>query len=30
MEVVNDDGGTVTTEVAHKQLRHMPIALRLK
>jgi hypothetical protein len=30
VKVVNDDGETVTTEVAHKQLRYMPIAPRLK
>lgn len=30
IEVVNDDGETVTTEVAHKQLRYMPITPRLK
>jgi hypothetical protein len=30
VEVVNDDGETVTTEVAHKQLRYMPIAPQLK
>jgi hypothetical protein len=30
VEVVNDDGETVTTEVAHKQVCYMPIAPRLK
>jgi hypothetical protein len=30
VEVVNDDGETVTTEVAHKQVRYMPITPRLK
>jgi hypothetical protein len=30
IEVVNDDGEMVTTEVAHKQVRYMPIAPRLK
>jgi alkylated DNA repair dioxygenase AlkB len=30
IEVVNDDGETVTTEVAHKQVRYMPITPRLK
>jgi hypothetical protein len=30
VEVENDDGATVTTEVAHKQLCYMPIAPRLK
>jgi hypothetical protein len=30
VEVINDDGGMVTTEVAHKQLRYMPIAPQLK
>jgi hypothetical protein len=30
IEVINDDGEMVTTEVAHKQLRYMPIAPRLK
>jgi hypothetical protein len=30
VEDVNDDGETVTTEVAHKQLRYRPIAPRLK
>jgi hypothetical protein len=30
VEVVNNDGETVTTEVAHKQIRYMPIAPRLK
>jgi hypothetical protein len=30
VEVVNDDGETVITEVAHKQVRYMPIAPRLK
>jgi hypothetical protein len=30
VEVVNDDGEMVTTEVAHKQLRYMPITPRLK
>jgi hypothetical protein len=30
IEVINDDGETVTTEVVHKQLRYMPIAPRLK
>jgi hypothetical protein len=30
VEVVNDDGEMVTTEVAHKQLRYMPIAPQLK
>jgi hypothetical protein len=29
-EVINDDGETVTTEVAHKQLRYMSSAPRLK
>jgi hypothetical protein len=26
VEVINDDGETVTIEVAHKKLRYMPIA----
>jgi hypothetical protein len=30
VKVVNDDGDMVTTEVAHKQVRYMPIAPRLK
>jgi hypothetical protein len=30
IEVVNDDGETVTTEIAHKQVCYMPIAPRLK
>jgi hypothetical protein len=30
VEVVNDDGETMTTEVAHKQVRYMPITPRLK
>jgi hypothetical protein len=30
VEVVNDDGEIVTIEVAHKQVRYMPIAPRLK
>jgi hypothetical protein len=30
VEVINDDGDTVTTEVALKQLHYMPIAPRLK
>jgi hypothetical protein len=30
VEVVNDDGETVTTEVAHKQVYYMPITPRLK
>jgi hypothetical protein len=30
VKVVNDDGETVTTEVAHKQVRYMPITARLK
>jgi hypothetical protein len=30
IEVVNDDGEMVTTEVAHKQICYMPIAPRLK
>jgi hypothetical protein len=30
VEVVNVDGETVTTEVAHKQVRYMPITPRLK
>jgi hypothetical protein len=30
VEVITDDGETVTTEVAHKQLRYMPITPRLK
>jgi hypothetical protein len=30
VEVINDDGETVTTEVAHKQLCYMPILPRLK
>jgi hypothetical protein len=30
VEVENDDGLTVTTEVAHKQLRYMPLIHRLK
>jgi hypothetical protein len=30
IEVVNDDGEMVTTEVAHKQLRYMPIAPQQK
>jgi hypothetical protein len=30
VEVENDDGLTLTTEIAHKQLRYMPIIPRLK
>jgi hypothetical protein len=30
IKVINDDGETMTTEVAHKQLHYMPIAHRLK
>jgi hypothetical protein len=30
IEVVNDDGEMVTTEVAHKQVRYMPITPQLK
>jgi hypothetical protein len=30
VEVINDDGEMVTTEVAHRQLCYMPIAHRLK
>jgi hypothetical protein len=30
IEVVNDEGETVTTEVAYKKVRYMPIAPRLK
>jgi hypothetical protein len=30
VEVVNEDGETVTTDIAHKQLRYMPITPRLK
>jgi hypothetical protein len=30
VEVVNDDGEMVTTEVAHKQVQYIPIAPRLK
>jgi hypothetical protein len=30
VEVINNDGEIVTTEVAHKQVRYMPIASRLK
>jgi hypothetical protein len=30
VEVVNDDGEMVTTEIAHKQVRYLPIAPRLK
>jgi hypothetical protein len=30
IEVVNDDGLTMMTEVAHKQLRYMPLVPRLK
>jgi hypothetical protein len=30
IEVVSNDGETVTTEVAHKQVYYMPIAPRLK
>jgi hypothetical protein len=30
MKVVNKDGASVTTKVAMKQLRYMPITLRLK
>jgi hypothetical protein len=30
VEVINDDGETVITDVAHKQVRYMPIAPRLK
>jgi hypothetical protein len=30
VEVVNVDGETVTTEVAHKQVHYMPITPRLK
>jgi hypothetical protein len=30
VEVENDDGLTVVTKVAHKQLRYMPLIPRLK
>ncbi len=30
MKVVNEDGASVTTKVAVKQLRYMPITSRLK
>jgi hypothetical protein len=30
IEIVNDDGETMTTEVTHKQVRYMPIAPQLK
>jgi hypothetical protein len=30
VEVIDDDGETVTTEIAHKQVRYMPIIPRLK
>jgi hypothetical protein len=30
VDVINDDGETVTTEVAHKQVRYMSITPRLK
>jgi ribosomal protein L25 (general stress protein Ctc) len=30
LEVVNDDGDTVTTEVARKQLYFMPLTPKLK
>jgi hypothetical protein len=30
IEVINDDGETVTIEVAHKQLHYIPITPRLK
>jgi hypothetical protein len=30
VKVINDDGETVTTKVAHKQLRYMPNTPRLK
>jgi hypothetical protein len=30
VEVVNDDGKMVTTEVAHKQVYYMPITPQLK
>jgi hypothetical protein len=30
IEVINDDGEMVTTDVAHKQVRYMPIAPQLK
>ena len=30
LEVVNEDGETVTTEVAQKQLRYMPLTPRVK
>jgi hypothetical protein len=30
VEAVNDDGETVTTKVAHKQVRYMLITPRLK
>jgi hypothetical protein len=30
VEVINDDGETVRTEVAYKQLRYMPITPQLK
>ena len=30
VEVVNEDGEKVTTEIAHKQLRYMPLTPRLK
>jgi hypothetical protein len=30
VEVENDDGAAITTEVAHKKLRYMPLIPRLK
>jgi hypothetical protein len=30
VEVVNEDGETVTTKTAHKQLRYMPLTPRMK
>jgi hypothetical protein len=30
IEVINEDGENVTTEVAHKQLRYMPLTPRMK
>ena len=30
VEVINEDGEKVTTEVAHKQLRYMPLTPRMK
>jgi hypothetical protein len=30
IDVINDDGEMVTTEIAHKQLRYMPITPQLK